>query len=77
MPTVKDIVILYLKEHGYDGLYVQGECACRLGNLMPCDGEMGCGTGVTECQAGYLTDPPDNPEYTDCDFYIGAQKRKK
>jgi hypothetical protein len=46
--TIKEIVEKYLKENGYDGLcHVYADCACRIGDLMPCD-EPG-----VHCEAGY------------------------
>ena len=33
--TVKEIVVAYLKTHGYDGLAAD-ECGCALDDLMPC-----------------------------------------
>lgn len=43
----------YLIEHGFDGLFCPGECACLARDLAP------CGLGLDEkceCEAGYLTD---------------------
>ena len=43
-PTVKNIVIEYLKHHGFDGLLSpRGDCGCVLDNLAPCGGiKKGC-----------------------------------
>jgi len=46
IPTVKEIVIKHLKEHGYDGLHCYF-CACELEHLMDCD--LYCG----DCEPGY------------------------
>jgi len=47
--TVKDIIIEYLKNNGYDGLYNRwGQCACLIDDLVPC-----CG-GIDECEPGYV-----------------------
>lgn len=46
-PTVLKIVREYLAEHGYDGLYCGGECACLVGDLEPCS-KIGA-----DCTAGY------------------------
>lgn len=46
--TVMDIVKKFLKDNGFDGLFnVNGECACDVKSLCPCDGE------ITECEPGY------------------------
>lgn len=45
--TVVSIVTDYLIRHGYTGLYLEGECGCRVGDLMPCDGP------CDGCQPGY------------------------
>lgn len=47
--TVQEIVVDWLKSHGYDGLYSDsGECACLAEDLAPC-GEIG-----NLCRAGVL-----------------------
>ena len=46
---IQEMLEGYLKEHGYDGLYCEGVCACKLGDLVPC-GEPG------NCNAGYLVE---------------------
>ena len=47
--NVEEIVKLYLKEHGYDGLWNDDdECACTLDDLVP------CGEFYPNCKAGYL-----------------------
>ena len=45
-PTVKAIVALYLREHGYDGL-AGDNCGCSVDGLFPCE----CGPG--DCIAAY------------------------
>ena len=45
--TVKEIIINYLKENGYDGLC--GDCCgCGLDDFQPCDEDFG------ECSPAYL-----------------------
>lgn len=61
--TVKDIVLAHLKEHGFDGLYAEGMCGCKVDDLMPC-----CDS-VENCIAGYL-----QPGDEECDWYIGTKK---
>lgn len=74
MPTVKEIVAIWLKENGYDGLFYPGVCACKLGDLIP------CGEISAVCEAGYVTpcDPNDEEGPDDCngrcEFHIGATK---
>ena len=42
-------VLEYLKKNGFDGLFNDnGECACDLADLCPCDSE-----GIEECQPGH------------------------
>jgi len=65
-----EMVKNWLADHGYDGLYhPSGECACRLKDLMPCDGLS------DECKPGYLA-PCPGPESEvcdgDCAFHIVA-----
>lgn len=48
MKEVRDIVAEYLKKHKFDGLYnISGVCACKLDDLIPCEGAQG------ECTVGY------------------------
>ena len=63
--TVLEIVAEWLKEHGYDGLYQEGECSCLLDDLFPCGGEY-----CHDCLAGYQSKKSDE-EYT---FYVGPNK---
>ena len=59
--TVEEIVRGWLRERGYDGLANPDiDCACLLGDLMPCGGRVGgCRPGYrvacdrTECPFGY------------------------
>lgn len=44
--NVQEIVIQYLRQNGFDGLYYPGECGCEINDLAPC-GEM---TG--QCEPG-------------------------
>ena len=65
---LKEIVAEWLKEHGYDGLYCETSCGCKIDDLMPCD-EPG-----TDCQPGYIV-PCPGPERCeadgDCEYHIG------
>lgn len=44
-----DILEMWLKEHGYDGLVnVENECGCAIGDLLPCHSYCGfCEPGHT------------------------------
>ncbi len=68
--NLKDIVRQYLNENGYDGLYSEGECACKLDDLFPCDDPN------EDCQAGYLNkcDPETCNLDGDCLWHIGPEK---
>ena len=68
--TVKEIVKKYLIEHGYDGLYSSGECACKLDDFMPC----GC-EGIELCEAGYLQEPDSELKKEGWDYYIGPKSK--
>lgn len=45
--TVKEIIVKYLKENGYDGLCNEDYCGCELKDLMPCN-EL-----PSSCESGY------------------------
>ena len=47
MMDVKGIVTEWLKEHGYDGLYVPGVCGCPIDDLMCCE------EPCSQCEPGY------------------------
>ena len=63
MATVKEIVKKYLEDNKFDGLFSDGECACIIDDLAPCDGI------CFECEAGYKHE--GDSEY---DFYIKPDK---
>jgi len=63
-----EIIKFYLKTYGYDGLYSDNECACKLDDLVPC-GEL-----QLDCRAGYLTPCDGTCAPGDCDFHISATK---
>ena len=68
--TVLEIVEQHLKDNGYDGLYADGVCSCRIGALMPY--ECPCDT----CEPGYACDPPEG-EDGEPGSWIGAEKAVK
>jgi hypothetical protein len=55
----KNIIKKYLKDNGFDGLYFPGECACKIDDLVSCDG------GFSNCLPGYL-----HPGDSDTAWYI-------
>ena len=63
--TVREIVAQWLRDHGYDGLYHDGDCGCLLDDLMPC-----CDS-CDNCEPGYK-----QPGDGDADFYVGPTKEK-
>ena len=46
--TVKEILIEWLKEHGYNGLLNDDDFCCGLDDFIPCNCE-----GIEGCQPGY------------------------
>ena len=46
--TVKEILIEWLTEHGYSGLWNEEECACPIDELILCNGE-----SIEDCRPGY------------------------
>ena len=63
--NVREILELWLIDHGYDGL-TNDECGCIVGELMPCDeGGIGC------CSPGYRW-PCECGQ--GCDFHISREK---
>ena len=58
-----EIVRAWLKNHGFDGLYMTGECACVVDDLFP------CGHACPDCSAGYII-PCDCGDH---DYHIGPR----
>jgi len=46
--TVFEIVEDHIMENGFDGLFNDCLCGCRLGDLMPCD------SNCSNCEPAYL-----------------------
>lgn len=66
--NIQRIVEDWLKAHEYEGLYSASEdCACVMGDLMPCCGEWGW---PTECRPGVKV-PCDCGE--GCEFHVVAK----
>ena len=66
--NVLEIVRQYLESNGYDGLYDDGECACKRDDLAP------CGSIGHDCMPGYLTACDCADEH---DWHIGPEKEPK
>lgn len=71
--TVVEFLAKCLKERGYHGLYRDRECACLVGDLMP------CGEYYSDCMPGrkISCDPEFCPAYGDCDWHIGPLPEKE
>jgi hypothetical protein len=69
---VHDILIAFLDDNGYDGLWnATGECGCETSELSPGD----CLT--MQCKPGYKSPCPGGdacPADGDCEFHIGPKK---
>lgn len=65
IPCVKEILVEWLRSHGFDGLFFEGECACTVDDLAPCDSCFG------DCVPGYCT-PCNCGE--GCAFHISRDK---
>ena len=68
--TVREIVVGYLRVHGFDGLCSsEEECSCTLDDLMPCGGEL-----CEDCLPAYKI--PADPKTTDSGFdYVLSIKK--
>jgi hypothetical protein len=63
--NVKEILTNYLRENEFDGLYLPGECACKIDDV----GDV-CNGYMLDCKPGYLCS-------CDCgehDWHIGPKK---
>ena len=71
--NVVEIVEDYLKKNGFDGLYNDGNCACEIGELAPCDNM------DSNCEPGYKI-PYPGPEECGldggCNFHMSRNKPK-
>ena len=63
---IEEIVIKYLKDNNYDGLYNLGECACLIDDLFPCM----INGGVLDCKAGYKMEC----DCGDHDYHVGENE---
>ena len=60
---VKEMVVEWLKAHGYDGLWHDQGCGCVIEDLMPCCSD------TSMCEAGYRLPGDDDSPY-----YVGPVK---
>jgi hypothetical protein len=70
--TVQEIVKVWLKEHGYDGLCTDG-CRCGTDDLCPCCGDF------QECVPAYKRIASEDDDIDDIepgDTYYSAKKGK-
>lgn len=67
-PTAREIVALWLRENGYDGLYYD-DCGCSHEDVAPCSSPS-LDAWVLDCRAGYKR-PCDCGE--GCDWHIGPR----
>ncbi len=74
--TVKEIVIEYLKKHGFDGLVTDEGCGCDIADIAPCGGDL---FNIIKCEPGYkiLCEGGEMCDPGDCEFHISAEKPKK
>ena len=64
--SVQKIIEDYLKQNGFGGLVYPDECACKIGDLQPCD------SPCMYCEPGYIQHDPTG----EFDFIITTVKPK-
>ena len=52
---VRTITLQYLQQNGFDGLYLEEICGCKLSNLFACGG---CRDAL-DCEPGYIRQTHD------------------
>jgi hypothetical protein len=71
--TVKEILIDWLKDHGYDGLCnCDIECGCLIEDLIPCEY-----VNDRFCEAGYRVPCMGGCGEEECDSHVSPVKSKK
>ena len=56
--NLETIVKMWLTENGYDGLRnPNGECACKIGDLAPCESD------CLQCEPGHLVEAPPDGDF--------------
>lgn len=69
--TLKDLTVMTLTKKGFDGLFSDdGECACKLDDLMPCHAPK------VGCAAGYVSEGRKDDVQNGglMDYYIGLEE---
>jgi len=67
MKTVIELVKKHMEDNGFEGLLQEdGECACKLDDLVPCD------QNPMYCKFGYVTRDPSG----EFDFLVTTKKPK-
>jgi len=72
--TLKDLTLSSLTKKGFDGLFSDdGECACKLDDLMPCHAP------EVDCAAGYISEGRKDDVQNGglMDYYIGLGELSK
>jgi len=78
MSNVKEIIAIYLRANGYDGLCNRDiPCGCGLNDFMPCDGE----GGILECEpamSGVATEDDEDGNYKKGDeIFIPIEEKEE
>jgi hypothetical protein len=68
MPTAIEILRDCLRVQGYDGLYFEAECSCRIDDLAP------CGENFGDCKPGVRVAGCSDDCGMGCDFHITSGK---
>jgi hypothetical protein len=72
LPSVEEMLADWLRSSGHGGLYIPGECACSIDNLVPCLSDV---TDVIEgCRPGAVVPcPGESCEFGTggCGFHVG------
>ena len=68
--NIKEMVRRFLVKEGFEGLFNEdGECACKLDELITCDGDL----PIIDCEAGYIVPCEEGSDFNYC---IGREKPK-
>lgn len=68
MMNIRDITKKFMEENGYDGLFLDGTCACALYDLMPCE------EPSMDCKPGYRLDGCTEECGHGCAFHVYEEK---